>query len=135
MAESGIIAREQSFKDVDFSFRANPVTGDVALKKDEQAVRQSVMNIILTNRGEKPFDPDFGSNITSQLFENFDPIIEAILDEQIRTAVQNYEPRAEIISVKVSGTDENSMNIDVAFRIVSPSQTETAISLTVKRFR
>ena len=134
-SNDGIVAREQSFKDFDLSFRANPVTGDVALKKNEQAVRQSVLNILLTNRGEKPFDPNFGSNITSQLFENFDPIVESILDEQIRVAVANYEPRAKILDVSVSGNDANSLNIDVKFKIVSPSETVTSVNLTVKRLR
>ena len=130
-----LVAREQSFKDVALSFRANPVTGDVSLKKNEQAVRQSIMNILLTNRGEKPFDPNFGSNIRSQLFETFDPIIETIIDEQVRIAVANYEPRAKILDVSVTDNGSNSLNIDIKFKVVSPEETVTSVNLTVKRLR
>jgi len=63
MATQDIIARERTYTDVDFAFRANPITGDVSLKREIQAVKQSVLNILLTNRGERPFDPEFGSDI------------------------------------------------------------------------
>lgn len=133
---STIVAREQSYSDFDLMFRANPVTGDVALKKNEQAVKQSVLNILLTNRGERPFDPNFGSDITSQLFENFDPIIETILEEQIRTALRNYEPRVNLLGVVVDGSpDRNAMNVRVEFEIISPERVTTSVDFSVERLR
>jgi phage baseplate assembly protein W len=131
-----IVAREQAYTDFDLAFRANPVTGDVALKKNEQAIKQSVLNILLTNRGERPFDPNFGSNITSQLFENFDPIVEAVLDEQIRTALGNYEPRVRVIRVNVDGSpDRNSMTVTVEIEILSPEPVITSVNFSVERLR
>lgn len=131
-----IVARERAYTDFDLAFRANPVTGDVSLKKNEQAVKQSVLNILLTKRGERPFDPNFGSNITSQLFENFDPIVETILDEQIRTALRNYEPRVRVLNVNVNGSpDRNSMNVTVEFEILSPDPITTSVEFSVERLR
>lgn len=135
MADS-IVAREQSYSDFDLAFRSNPVTGDISLKKNEQAVKQSVLNILLTKRGEKPFDPNFGSDITSQLFENFDPIIETVLDEQIRTALKNYEPRVKVLDTTINGSpDQNSIDVTLTIRIQSPEQTETTVNFSVERLR
>jgi phage baseplate assembly protein W len=133
---STIVAREQSYSDFDLMFRANPVTGDVALKKNEQAVKQSVLNILLTNRGERPFDPNFGSNVRGQLFENFDPIVETILEEQIRTALRNYEPRVNLLGVVVDGSpDRNAMDVRVEFEIISPERVTTSVDFSVERLR
>lgn len=134
MRNDGIVARERAFKDFDLGFRSNPVTGDIALKKNEQAIKQSIVNIILTNRGERPFDPNYGSNITSQLFENFDPIIESIIDEQVRVPIANYEPRAKVLDVSVTGSG-NSMSIAIQFKIISPSETVTSVNIPVERLR
>jgi len=131
-----IVAREQAYTDFDLAFRANPVTGDVALKKNEQAVKQSVLNILLTKRGERPFDPNFGSNITSQLFENFDPIVKQLIDDDIRSALRNYEPRVRVLNVDVDARpDQNSIDISVEFEIQSPEQTVTTVNFSVERLR
>jgi len=134
--ENQIVARERAYTDVDFSFRENPVTGDISLKRGDRAVKQSVLNILLTKRGEKPFDPNFGTNITGQLFENFDPIVETILDGEIRTSLRNREPRVEVLNVTVDGApDRNKLDISVEFEIQSPEAPITSVSFSVERLR
>jgi len=136
MATSNIVARERTYTDIDFALRANPVTGDVALKREDQAVKQSVLNILLTKRGERPFDPLFGTNITAQLFENFDPIVETLLDDQIRTSLKNYEPRVEVLSVNVnSSPDRNALDVSVSVEIQSPERPTTTVDFSVERLR
>jgi len=136
MALEETVARERRYVDIDFGFRANPNTGDIALKRDEQAIKQSVVNILLTNKGERPFDPDFGSNITNQLFENFDPIVKQLIDEDIRGALRNYEPRVRVLNVDVNAQpDRNSIDISVEFQIRSPEQTVTTVNFSVERLR
>jgi len=136
MALEETIAREQRYTDIDFGFRPNPNTGDIALKRDEQAVKQSVVNILLTNRGERPFDPDFGANIRNQLFENFDPIVKQLIDDDIRAALRNYEPRVRVLNVQVDAKpDQNSIDISVEFEIQSPEQTVTTVNFSVERLR
>lgn len=134
--ESTILARSKDYADIDFGFRANPVTGDVSLKKGTEAIKQSVRNILLTNKGERPFDPEFGSNIRSQLFENFDPITEALLTEEIRTALRNYEPRVRVLDVTVDGRpDSNQMNVTLNYEIQSPEQVADSLTFSVERLR
>jgi len=131
-----IVAREVSYTDIDFGFRANPITGDIALKRDVEAVKQSVVNILSTNRGERPFDPDFGANIRNQLFENFDPIVKQLIDDDIRSALRNYEPRVRVLNVNVDARpDQNSIDISVEFEIQSPEQTVTTVNFSVERLR
>jgi phage baseplate assembly protein W len=131
-----IVAREVSYTDIDFGFRANPITGDIALKRDDEAVKQSVLNILLTNRGERPFDPDFGANIRNQLFENFDPIVKQLIEDDVRTALRNYEPRVRVLNVRVGAKpDQNSIDISVEFEIQSPEQTVTTVNFSVERLR
>ena len=134
--EQNIVAREQTYTDVDFSFRANPVTGDIALKRDDRAIKQSVLNILLTKRGERPFDPNFGTNITAQLFENFDPIVETLIDEEVRSSLRNNEPRVRVLNVTVDGSpDNNRLDVSVEFEIRSPEAPITSVSFSVERLR
>ena len=80
---SNIRARTKPYSDFDFAFQKHPITGDVPIKRDVEAVKQSVRNILLTRRGEKFFDPDFGGSLTEFLFENFDPVVEAEMEQRI----------------------------------------------------
>ena len=64
----------QGFKDVSMTFQTNPLTKDLIVLKNENAIARSVKNIVFTIPGEKPFDPNFGSRITDSLFENVDDI-------------------------------------------------------------
>jgi phage baseplate assembly protein W len=136
MADLGIVARETVYSDVDFSFRLIPVSNALALKKDEEAVKQSVVNILSTNKGERPFLPYFGSNIRSYLFENFDNVTATLVEEEIRSALVNYEPRVRVTNVEVDGRpDNNSLNILLEFDIISPRETSTSVNFVVERLR
>jgi phage baseplate assembly protein W len=92
--------KEPIFKDIPLSFTAHPVTGNVKALVNRDAVKQSVKNIVLTNFYERPYSPNLGGNILSQLFENMDPITEYNIAKNIRQALDNYEPRAIIDEIK-----------------------------------
>ena len=66
--------KQPVFKDIPLSFTAHPVTGNVKALTNRDAVKQSVKNIVLTNFYERPYSPNLGGNILSQLFENMDSI-------------------------------------------------------------
>jgi len=136
MADLNIRARDRIYSDMDFAFRENPVTGDVAIKKDVEAVKQSVLNILLTNRGEKPFDPSFGSGIRSYLFENIDAVTETLIREDIVFSLNNFEPRVVIEDLSVTAKpDNNSVDISLTVEIVNPVNVVTTIEFTVERLR
>lgn len=129
-------SRVNAFTDLDFRFIANPNTGDAGLKKDVAAIKQSVLNILLTNHGEKPFRPIFGANLRAYLFENFDPVQEAIIKSVVETALINYEPRVSVTNVEVVDLSyRNALRIRVEFDILSPTELSTDVEFIVERIR
>jgi len=131
-----LASREQVYSDFDLRFIPNPNTGDIALKKDIAAVKQSVLNILTTNHGEKPFRPFFGGNLRAYLFENFDEVQVAIIRKNIRNTLTNHEPRVAVISVDVEDLSyRNALQITVEFIIKSPTQQQASVSFVVERVR
>lgn len=92
----------KGFKDISGSFSFNPLNNDLIALKNETAIARSVRNIVLTQPGEKFFDPDFGTDISSSLFENMGDISADIIKGQIRNSIAEYEPRVELDEVIVS---------------------------------
>ena len=134
--ELGINARDPAYSDFDITFRRNPVTNSVSIKREEEAVKQSVMNILSTNRGERPFMPDFGSDIRAYLFENFDPITAGLIKDEIEVALTNYEPRIRILDIELNDLpNQNALRILLEFEIISPIQTTSSVEFTVERLR
>ena len=122
----------KSFKDLSISFKFNPLSGDLIALKNENAIARAVRNIVSTTPGEKFFDPDFGSSVSEILFENVDDITAISIKDEIKNSLQNYEPRVELIDVKVNPNfDENQFDVIITYRIVGidlpPSQLEFAL--------
>ena len=122
----------KSFKDLSMSFKFNPLSGDLIALKNENAIARAVRNIVLTTPGEKLFDPDFGSSVSEILFENVDDITAVSIQEEIRSCLNNYEPRVDLINVDVDPNfDENQFDVKITYRIVGidipPSQLEFAL--------
>jgi len=131
-----ILARSQDYSDFDLGFSKNAVTNDLAKKRGAESVKQSVLNILLTGQGERPFMPAFGGNVRAYLFENFDSVTEEVVAEQIRTALRNYEPRVRLEEVVVSADpDRNAIDVRLELEILTPTQQTTSVEFTVERQR
>lgn len=129
------IARPATYKDLDFSFKQNPNTNDVGIKKDNAAVIQSCLNILRTNHGERPFDYNFGANLRAYLFENMNQITAANMATNIQVALDNYEPRIAVLNVNVQATAaENDVFITVTGMVKSSNEI-VDISTTIERLR
>ena len=129
------IARQATYKDLDFTFKQNPNTNDVGIKKDNASVSQSVLNILRTNHGERPFNYNFGANLRSYLFENMTNITAANMATSINTALANYEPRIEVLNTNIqANAGENDVNITVTGRVKSSNEI-IDISTTIERLR
>ena len=117
----------KAFKDINLSFKRHPVTNDVVTIRDEDAIKRSVKNIIFTILGEKPFAPTFGSVINDSLFELSTNLNEIRVSDEIKTSLQNYEPRISNIEATVSiYPDSNEMNCTVQYDITGiPAPTQT----------
>ena len=133
---SAIRARQNIYSDLDFRFIVNPNTGDLALKKDAEAIKQSIMNILLTGRGERPFNPEFGGNLRAYLFENFDAITQAAMENVIINSLRNYEPRVRVDNVVIDDLSyRNALNISIDFTILSPEERQDVVEFVVERLR
>lgn len=133
---SAIRARQNIYSDLDFRFIVNPNTGDLALKKDAEAIKQSIMNILLTGRGERPFNPEFGGNLRAYLFENFDAVTQAAMENVIVNSLKNYEPRVRVDNIVIDDLSyRNALNISIDFTILSPDERQDVVEFVVERLR
>ena len=116
----------KAFKDINLSFKRHPVTNDLVVIKNEDAIKQSVKNIIFTILGEKPFLPLFGSKLNSALFELDTNFNETKISDEISSVLLNNEPRISNILVSVSNpSDTHELNVTIQYDITgvqSPSQ-------------
>ena len=120
-----ISSRTVDYLDIDLTFAKRP-SGDIYKKKDAAAVKQSIKNLLLTDFYEKPFQPFFGGNLRAMLFELADEDTEDEVEENIRNAINKYEPRAEILTITVNVLpDQNDMRVSVYFKIINTQETVT----------
>ena len=109
----------QGFKDVSMSFQTNPLNNDLIALKNATAISRSLRNIVLTVPGEKFFNERFGSRVSESLFENIDSITANIIEGEIKTSINNYEPRVRLIKVKaVADPDNNSFDVIIEYQII-----------------
>ena len=123
------------YSDLDFNFTAHPVTGDVVRKYDEDAVKQSVKNLLLTRNFERPFHSDIGSPIRQLLFELPGPMFVAMMRKAIIDVINNYAPRVSIIDVEVNEElDSNAVYVTLIFSIINTTRPIT-LDLALERTR
>lgn len=109
----------QGFKDISMTFQSNPLTRDLIVLKNENAIARSVKNIVFTVPGEKPFNPEFGSRITDSLFENIDDITASQIETELRDSIERFEPRVSITSLRVNANiDENGFDVVLVYDII-----------------
>lgn len=130
-----VTARTQLFKDIDLSFTARP-SGDIYKKVDAAAVKQSIKNLLLTNRLERPFQPTFGCNLRGLLFELADDVTAYLTRENIIKQITAYEPRARIITLRVTPQpDNNAINVYIEAQIKNANNTLVVIDTQVTEYR
>ena len=124
------------YRDIALSFERNAATKDVIIKKDVDAVKQSVRNLILTNHYERPFHPEIGSGITNLLFEPLDPITANSLTRVIGEVITNFEPRAQVVSVDARPDEEkNSYEVTISFRVINVPGELVSLTTMLERSR
>ena len=121
--------------DLDLDFKAHPVTKDIIFKTDVEAVKRSIRNLILTNRYERPFQPDIDGGVTRHLFQLSTPHTKHDVKSAVETCIANFEPRATVISVFVGGDlDKNGFEVTINFRVINTPDPVT-IELFLEKLR
>lgn len=113
----------REFSDFSLLFNRHPTSLDVVKKTNEEAIKQSLKNLLLTKHYERPFHPEIGCQIYSLLFENWDPIVERTMQQTIIDMVNKFEPRVRIINLRIDPRpDENGVNITLEFQIINSNK-------------
>jgi phage baseplate assembly protein W len=125
----------RTFSDLDLNFTAHPVTQDITRRYDENSVKTSLKNLILTSNYERPFHSEIGTPIKRLLFEPAGPMLEVMIQKAIEDTVYNFEPRVELLDVEVNTMqDENSVYITINYKLVN-TERPLSLDLVLERTR
>ena len=122
----------RGFKDLSASFQTNPLSNDLIALKNESAIARSVRNLVLTEQGERPFQPILGTGVSRLLFDNMDKLTAAAIRSELRTTIENYEPRVEINEILVEPDFErNAFHVTLQYFIIGMDVPEQELTFAL----
>tara|TARA_R100000995_G_C3434734_1_gene100246 strand:+ start:259 stop:657 length:399 start_codon:yes stop_codon:yes gene_type:complete len=128
-------SKQARYKDLDLDFVAHPVTGDVVQLKNKDAVKQSLRNLIMMGKFDKPFQPNINSKIRKLLFEPDSPLTRVEIRKSIYDVVRRYEPRIQLLDIRVlQNVRKNAYDLTIEYQIVNQPSVET-VSILLERLR
>ena len=126
----------QTFKDLSVTFKKHPVTDDLVAVKDKAAIVQAIQSILLTRKGERPFQPDLGCDIQNLLFEPLDYASAGTIKQEIRETIDRYEPRVSATQIFcVPDFDNNGYNVQLQYLIVGREDVPVGVEFILERTR
>jgi phage baseplate assembly protein W len=109
----------KGFKDISAVFEVNPLNDDLIVLRNSNAIARSIRNIIFTSRGDKPFNPFFGSRVSELLFDPMDQITTLAIKTEIEETIKNFEPRVNLKRVQVNPSyDDNEYSVVINYEII-----------------
>ena len=126
----------RQYSDLDLFFAKKSTSKDISKVTDIQAVKRSIRNLVLTNHYEKPFHPEIGSGVRGILFEPMTPLTAHILTRKIEDVIENFEPRARLISVTAfPNLDRNEYECTIEFFVVNAPTELVDLTVFLERLR
>ena len=126
----------RQYTDLDLFFAKKATSKDISKVTDIQAVKRSVRNLVLTNHYEKPFHPEIGSGVRGILFEPMTPLTAHILTRKIEDVIENFEPRARLISVRAQpNLDRNEYECTIEFYVANAPTELVDLTVFLERLR
>jgi phage baseplate assembly protein W len=123
------------YTDLDLNFDLHPLTKDVTVLNDMEALKRSVRNLVLTSRYDRPFKPQIDCGVRQYLFELFSPVVSVKIKNAIERVIRNFEPRVELLNVLVrTNEDRNAYDVTIVFRPKNINQT-TQVTFVLERTR
>jgi len=99
-----------------------------------EQTKTNLKNLLLTVKGERLGQPEFGSNIYNLLFENFSSDLEAKLSTSIRDAISTWLPHVHIINLIIDAQEDNHyLGISLSYEIENSHNSTDSISLRIAR--
>ena len=126
----------KGFRDLSASFQTNPLSNDLIALKNESSIARSVRNLVLTIQGERPFQPVLGTGVNALLFENMDKLTASAIRSELRTTIENYEPRVEINEILVEPDFEgNAFHVTLQYFIIGIDVPEQELTFALEPTR
>jgi len=135
-SNNNIARNVRQYSDLDLFFGKKTSNSDVQEITDVKAVKRSIRNLVLLNHYEKPFHPEIASGVRDMLFELMTPVTATILARKIEDVINNYEPRARLISVTaLPNLDQNSYEVSIEFYVVNQPTELVDLTIMLERVR
>ena len=126
----------QTFKDLSVTFKKHPVTDDLVTVKDKSAIIQSITGLLLTKKGERPFQPELGCDIQTVLFEPLDYASAAMIKSEVLSTLEQYEPRISVVDIQCKPDyNNNGYNVELIFKRIGRDDTPVAVDSFLERTR
>ena len=126
----------RQYTDLDLFFGKKSSDSDIQKVTDVQAVKRSIRNLVQLNTYDKPFHPEIAGGVREMLFENMSPVVSAMIARKIEDVIENFEPRARLVSVRsIPDLDRNAYDVIVEFYVVNTPTELVDISLMLERLR
>ena len=130
------MATTLSYKDINITFKKHPVTDDLVVSKDASAIKQAILSVLLTNKGERLMNPQYGSDIRRYLFEPLDYGTSYQIKENIRFSLDKFEPRIVVSNINcVPNFDDNGFDVDLTYTIRGTDEPPVTIEFFLDRTR
>ena len=122
--------------DLDLFLKRKIPSGDINTITDVQAVKRSIRNLVLLNPYEKPFHPEISSGVRGMLFELMTPFVAAQLTKKVEDVINNFEPRARLVSVRANPDyDRNEYEVSIEFYVVNTPTELVDLTVMLERLR
>lgn len=127
--------KQTVYSDFHKDLTLNPLNNDVAIRLNEDSVKESLKNLILTDKGERLFQPLIGSDVRKSLFDNMTPATVMMIEQSVRNTINSFEPRATVINVEVIPEYDNyTVKVNITF-YVRNLQEPVTVSIFLERTR
>ena len=135
-AQNAISRNVRQYSDLDLFFGKKTSDSDISKVTDVQAVKRSIRNLVQLNVYDKPFHPEISGGVREMLFELMTPVTSAIIARQIEDVINNFEPRARLVSVRaLPDLDRNAYEVQVAFYVVNTPTELVDLTIMLERLR
>jgi len=135
-ANNDITRNVRQYSDLDLFFSKKSSDSDISKVTDVQAVKRSIRNLVLLNPYEKPFHPEIAGGVREMLFELMTPITAQIIAKQVENVINNFEPRARLVGVRVQpDLDRNLYELTIEFYVVNAPTELVDMSVMLERLR
>ena len=130
------MATQLSFKDLNITFKKHPVTDDVVVSRDASAIKQAIVNLLLTNKGERLMNPNYGSDIRRYLFEPLDYGTANQITGNIKSTIDTFEPRISVLNLRaLPNMDDNGFDVEMTYEIRGTDDPPVTVDFFLARTR